>query len=253
MIKFYFASLQRWHWPLAMAQRRPSSLSLMKYWQVKHTLLFFISPTFQVHIFSYLSASAGNLLILSCCHSRLQRLCHDRRVVGDLNFGGDFRVTEAGLKRFLKKNLPVRKLSLSSCYWLNPTQVCNSISGLPGLTSLKMVELRLSASNISSIINSLPNLGDLALTFSTKTIAKVVENLESELGRHEAAFWARLKSLSIALIPSPDDPSTLYTLTHLLATTSSLKSLKIYTLFNVEDFDRANEDPISKKSVNTSK
>ena len=196
---------------------------------------FFTSPTFQVHIFSYLSASAGNLLILSCCHSRLQRLCHDRRVVEDLNLGGDFRVTEAGLKRFLKKDLPVRKLSLSSCYWLNPTQVCNSISGLPGVTSLKMVELRLSASNISSIINSLPNLVDLALTFSTKTIGKVVDNLESKTGRHEAAFWARLKSLSLALTPSPDDPSTLYTLTHLLATTRSLRSLKIYTANLLEE------------------
>ena len=38
MIKLYFASLQRWHWPLAIAQRRPSSLSLMNYWQVEHTL-----------------------------------------------------------------------------------------------------------------------------------------------------------------------------------------------------------------------
>ena len=129
----------------------------------------------------------------------------------------------------------MRKLSISSCYWLNPTQVFNSISGLPGLTSLKMVELRLSASNISSIINSLPNLGDLALTFSTKTISKVVDNLELETGRHEAAFWARLKSLSLALIPSPDDPSSLYTLTHLLATTKNLRSLKIYTANLLEE------------------
>ena len=190
---------------------------------------------FQVHIFSYLSHTAGNLLSLSRCCSRLQRLCHDRRVVQELNLGGDPRVTEAGLKRFLKKSLPVQKISLSSSYWLNPTQVCNTLAGLSTITCLNLVELRLSSSNISLIINSLPNLINLSLTFSTKTISKVVLNLESENGRAEAAAWARLESLSVALTPSPDDPTTLYTLTHLLATTSNLTSLKIYTSSLLEE------------------
>ena len=188
-----------------------------------------------MHILSYLSCTAGNLLSLSRCHSRLQRLCHDRRVVDELNLGGDPRVTEAELKRFLKKNLPVQKISLSSSYWLNPTQVCTTLTGLSTITSLNLVELRLSSSNISHIINSLPNLISLSLTFSTKTISRVVLNLETESGRAEAAGWARLESLSVALIPSPDDPSTLYTLTHLLATTINLTSLKIYTSSLLEE------------------
>ena len=125
----------------------------------------------QVHILSYLSHTAGNLLSLSLCCSRLQRLCHDRRVVEELNLGGDARVTEAGLKRFLKKSLPVQKISLFSSYWLNPTQVCNTLAGLSTITSLNLVELRLSSSNISLIINSLPNLINLSLTFSIKTIS----------------------------------------------------------------------------------
>ena len=190
---------------------------------------------FQVQIVSYLSLSAGNLLSLSRCNLRLQRLCHDRRVVNELNLGGDPRVTETELKRFLKKGLPVQKMSLSSLYWLNPTQVCNTLANVSTITSLNLAELRLSSSNISLIINSLPNLVNLSLTFSTKTISKVVFNLESEAGKPEAAAWSRLESLSLALTPSPDDPSTLFTLTHLLATTTNLTSLKIYTSSLLEE------------------
>ena len=188
-----------------------------------------------MHILSYLSHTAANLLSLSRCNSRLKRLCHDRRIVEELNFGGDPRVTEAQLKRFLTKGLPVQKISLTSSYWLNPTQVCSTLAGLSTITLLSLVELRLSSSNISLILNSLPNLVNLSLTFSTKTIGKVVLNLESENGKPEAAAWARLESLSMALTPSPEDPSTLYTLTHLLASTSNLRSLKIYTSSLLEE------------------
>jgi len=49
--------------------------------------LLSLSDEILVHIFSYLSHTAGNLLSLSRCCSRLQRLCHDRRVVQELNLG----------------------------------------------------------------------------------------------------------------------------------------------------------------------
>ncbi|GFO03006.1 F-box/lrr-repeat protein 18 [Plakobranchus ocellatus] len=124
---------------------------------------------------------------------RFSQICKDKSLTRHITVAKNYWLTSEKFKDFLRPIADsVEALNLNSCYWLRPAGL-DVISKCINLTSLHLIQVRLSVKNLCSIMSFLSNLTNLS--FSISDIRDLHPELAASTGAQECL--ARLVKLSL--------------------------------------------------------
>ncbi|KAK3791324.1 hypothetical protein RRG08_012510 [Elysia crispata] len=124
---------------------------------------------------------------------RFSQICKDKSLTRHIAVAKNYWLTSEKFRDFLRPiTESVEELNLDSCYWLRPAGL-DIISKCTNLTSLHLIQVRLSVKNLCSIMSILPNLTNLS--FSISDIRDLHPELAASKGAQECL--ARLIKLSL--------------------------------------------------------
>ncbi|XP_005093982.2 F-box/LRR-repeat protein 18 [Aplysia californica] len=126
-------------------------------------------------------------------NKRLAGICMDKSLIRHLSFARNYWLTADKFQQYVKPvQDKIETLNLNSCYWLRPSGL-DVISSCKNVSSLHLIQVRISIKNLCNIMSSLSSL--TSLSFSMSDIRDLHPELSASPGAQECL--ARLVSLSL--------------------------------------------------------